>query len=222
MTNQKPKVRKIIKRVVPKEKIPRFSAEQVEKFKTAGEVALGVIAVVGTVSLALVAPKVFYAIDKLFYKKSKRVFSKKEKTQKIARTFYYLKDKGYIKMKLTKEDVKIFFTKLGRRKLRRMSIEVVNIKKPRAWDGKWWQVAADIPTEDHKRAADLFRQKLKDIKFFSLQRTLWFYPHDPRSEIEYITNYYQIGRFVTVMEISRMDKSDEKAMKKYFRSEQII
>ena len=64
--------------------------------------------------------------------------------------------------------------------------------------------------------------KLKDMGFYPLQRTLWFYPFDPRKELESVLRRYDIGRFVTVMEVNRLDKSDEKIMKKYFRSQKII
>lgn len=58
--------------------------------------------------------------------------------------------------------------------------------------------------------------------FFPLQRTLWFYPYDPRSEVEFIITYYGIERFVTVMEIYRLDKDDESKMLSHFKELKIL
>ena len=83
-------------------------------------------------------------------------------------------------------------------------------------------MAADIPTKEHKTAADALRRKLKEMNFYSLQRTLWFYPHDPRLEIDWIVRIYHIERFVTIMEISRLDLDDAEKMVKFFRKQKII
>jgi hypothetical protein len=77
-------------------------------------------------------------------------------------------------------------------------------------------VAADIPTKDHRQGADLLRRKLKQMGFYPLQRSLWFYPFDPRPEIEFICREFGVANFVTVMEINRLDVQDEKLLKKHF------
>lgn len=217
------KTRSIIRKSVPKEIPPLLTPEQVEKLKAASGVALVLVGVAGAILLSAVAPNAFVAINKLFLKKSRyRKLSHGEKEQKVIRSFYYLKKHGYIRMKPTREDVKIFLTKLGRRKLQKMNLENLTVTRPGKWDNKWWVIAADIPTKKYKWAADLFRQKLKDMKFYHLQRTLWLYPYDPRKEISFLGRYYRIGRFMTLMEINRLDRDDEASLQKFFRKEKII
>lgn len=223
MANNIHKIGTVVRQSLPLEKKPLLTPQQIEKLRTAGGIALGIIGVAGIVALSAVAPNMFYAFDKLFSRKYRgRKFTRKEKERKIAKTFYYLKESGYIRMRPTGKDFKIFLTELGRKKLEKMNLETLVVKRLSSWDGKWWQVAADIPTEEYKWAADLFRQKLKDIKFFPLQRTLWFYPYDPRREVEYIIRYYGIESFVTVMEINRLDKDDERKMKFFFKQEGVL
>lgn len=223
MENSINKIGTVIRQSLPLEKKPLLTAEQIEKLKTAGGIALGIIGVAGIIALSAVAPNMFYAFDKLFSKKYRgHKFTRKEKERKIAKTFYYLKESGYIRMRPSGKDFKIFLTKLGKGKLKKMNLETLIVKKPSSWDGKWWQVAADIPTEEYKWAADLFRQKLKDMNFFPLQRTLWIYPYDPREEIEFIIRYYGIESFVTVMEINRLVRDDERKIKVFFREEGVI
>lgn len=218
------KIGAIIRKSLPLEKKPRFTEEQIERFKSASAVALALIGVAGVVLLSAVAPNIFIAIDKLFLKKRypHHKFSKREKDRKLADIFYYMKRSGQIKMKLTGKDILVSLSKRGWRRLEKLNFEAIQIPRPKIWDGNWWQVAADIPTKKYKRGADLLRQKLKDMKFYPLQRTLWFHPFDPRKEIEYIANYYNIGQFVTVMEINRLDKQDEDLLKDFFQKEKII
>lgn len=218
------KIGAVIRKSTPLDKPPRFSEEQVEKFKSAGAVVLVLVGLASIVALSAVAPNAIMAIDKLFFKRRypNRRFSKKEKDRKIADIFYYLKRSGQIKMKMTGRDVLVSLAKRGKRRFKKLQFETIQIPKPKSWDGKWWQVAADIPTKKFKRGADLLRQKIKDMKFFPLQRTLWFYPFDPRDEIEFIANYYNIGRFVTVMEVSRLDKQDERLMRGFFSKEKLL
>lgn len=213
----------VIRNSLPKGKPPRLTPEQIKNLKTAAEIALKIIATVPVATLAMIVPDIFESIDELFYEKNpNRKPSRSEKTQKVIRTVYYLKEHRFIRMKQSGKDFKVFLTKLGRKKAEKIDFNNLAVSKSRSWDGKWWQVAADIPTEDFKWAADLFRNKLKDMKFFPLQRTLWFYPHDPRKEIEFVLHHYGIESFVTVMEINRLDQDDEKRMKKFFRTERII
>lgn len=225
MPKQQQRIRHVVHRSVPQEIPPLLTEKQMEKLKTVGGIALALIGIAGVVALSTVSPGAFAAIGKLFFRKNRyRKWSPREKEQKVTRTFYYLKDRGYIRMKPTKSDIIIFLTRPGKKKLQKMNLENLDVARParEKWDGKWWAAAADIPTEDYKWAADLFRQKLKDMKFLSLQRTLWLYPFDPRKEINYLIQYYGIAGFVMVMEINRLDRDDEAAAKKFFRKENIL
>lgn len=220
---ERAQIRDILYKALPPDERPILTEEQLEKLKNVTDIALTVIGTAGLISLALVAPNMVMAIDKLFLRRGRgQRFTRKEKAIRISRGFYYMKQKGLVRMRMTKNDIKIFLTSLGKKRFQKIDFDTLIVKKPVKWDGKWWQVAADIPTEDYKWAADLFRRKIKEMKFFSLQRTLWFYPHDPRKEIEFIAKYFGIGHFVTVMEVSRLDADDEKRMRKFFKKEKII
>ena len=219
------KISAVIRKAQPQEKIPRISTEQVEKLKDASAIALSVIAGAGLVTLGAITPGIFIALEEYFrlrdrYRRKK--LSRKDKQQKVLKTFYYLKQRGYINMKPAAGDFKISLTDKGFERMKEVNFDTLTIERPKNWDGKWWQVAADIPTKKYRRGADLLRQKLKDIGFFPLQRTLWFYPYDPRAEIEFVATTYGIERFVTVMEINRLDDDDEIKLKSYFIDEGIL
>lgn len=201
---------------------PLFTQSEIDSLKRVSEIALGVIAVAGIATIALVAPNLLMAIDKLFLRQGRRL-SKREKEIKTAQAFYYLKKTGLIKLKPDQSGIKILLSKLGKKKLQKININLCRVSKQGGkWDKKWWVVAADIPTEDYRKAADLFRKKIKQMGFYPLQRTLWVYPFNPAKEIEFIADYFGIARFVTVMEVSRMDTQDEGDLLSYFKNLEIL
>jgi hypothetical protein len=199
-----------------------LSEEQLARLTRTAEVALAIVAVAGITTLAMIAPNVLQAIDKLFLKKVGSRLSHKIATRKTAQAFYYLKRSGLIQMRRSDSGWKIFLTNLGKEKIKAIKSEVKLIPKPKMWDRRWWLVAADIPTKDYRQGADLLRRKLKELGFYSLQRTLWLYPYDPRAEIQFLAGEYGISYFVTVMEVSRLDMEDEKRLKDHFQRLKIL
>ncbi len=216
MSLNKISIYKQVKSNLPKKGKLELSPQQLERIKSVSKVALGLIAVAGVVTIAAIAPNLFMAVDKIFLKKGKKL-NRRQKEEKIIKTFYYLKKSGLVKIKHQGKSMQVLLTKLGLEKSKALQIDACYIPKPARWDGKWWLVAADIPTKQYRRGADLLRQKLKDMGFYSLQRTLWVYPFNPSKEIEFIAETYGIARFLTVIEVSRLDRQDEAILKEFFR-----
>ncbi|MBL8030817.1 MAG: hypothetical protein JNK33_00615 [Candidatus Doudnabacteria bacterium] len=189
----------------------------VEKFKTVGGLALAVLAVVGTAAVAAVAPNLISAIYKL-YKFQGKHLTKKQAEKRAAQTLYYLKRTGVIRIHKSAGEAFFELTSLGMARRAKLDFDTIAVQKPVAWDGKWWLVAADIPTKTHRLAADYFRKKLADMGFKSLQRTLWFYPYNPSKELQIVAEHYGIQQFVTLMEISRLDVADESMLRRHFKN----
>ncbi len=196
--------------------IIELTKEQRDAIKTVAGAALAVIAVAGVITIAAMAPNIFKAVHQIHrYTKGKK-YTFKEKQKKTAQTFYYLKRQGLIQITQEKKGLVARLTEKGKEKIQKLNMDTLRVKSTKNWNGRWWMVAADIPTKDYRWAADLLRKKIKQMQFYPLQRTLWFYPYDPTSEIEFLANHYGIGQFVTAMEISRMDKDDEQKLKKFY------
>ncbi len=212
-------VAKTIHRANP-ERDPVFSAKQMKNIKTVTGIVLAVSAVAGGVALAAAAPNIFVALDKL-YKTAKKL-NKKQKERIVSQTLHYLKRSGQISLKTNADDIKITLTSLGRKQIKKLAFDTLTVDRSKKWNAKWWQAAADIPTKSHKLAADALRYKLKTMGFFPLQRTLWFYPYDPRAELQQIIDHYDVSRFVTTMEINRLDKSDEQLLKTHFKKINVL
>ncbi len=220
---QKFGVAKNLHEVLPKG-VLNFTDEQISKLRNVGEVLLALSAFAGIATVALVAPNALQLINKLPWARRtyKNLLSKNREQQKaIARGFYYIKQNSYAELIEEKGQVKIKITAKGRKKIKAMNFNFLSVPKTQ-WDGKWWFVLADIPTKECRYAADLFRNKLKQMNFFPLQRTVWVYPNDPRDEIDFISSLYKIYGFVTVLQAAVVDSDDEKKLKTRFKNLKLI
>lgn len=216
-----------IKRALPAEDEPIFklSEAQIEKLKNFSKVLLAILSLVGIATMVVLAPNALQALKIFEKKREHRGYTKlpfRNKQQKIIKTFYYLKQKKWIDFRRKGEDYEVIVTMQGKKQIRKMRLETLTIPRPEKWDGKFWEVIADIPTKDYRQGADAFRTKLKDMGFFHLQRTVWLCPFDPRLEIEFITRHYGIFNFVTVMKIEELDPADEKPVKKFFKKQGLV
>jgi DNA-binding transcriptional regulator PaaX len=196
-----------------------FSPKEIEQFQNASLVVMTLVGILGLAAVSTVAPNALQILGKTIFKKQEqrlgRSLTKREKEIKTAQIFYYLKRSGLITLKPSNNDLKAELTKKGELILAKTKFGFLKVPK-KVWDGKWWQVAADIPTLTHRTAADMFRKKIKSMGFYALQRTLWFYPFDPRKELQLLAEHYNVEKYITVMEISRMDIEDEKFLKQHF------
>lgn len=200
-----------------KQPIFKFSAEELAALTKVSQILLAVIAGAGILTLAVVAPNIFGALGRISrMTKSGKHWSREEKKTKIKNAFYYLKRSGLIKLTGRGGETKVEVTAKGQEQLASLHFKSLQVPKTKVWDGDWWLVAADIPTKDYRWAADMFRRKLKDMGFFTLQRTLWFYPFNPIGEIQFVAEQFGIQKYITVMEVVRIDVEDEKKMKEFF------
>ncbi len=203
-----------------------FSPKEIETFKSASLVVLGVLAAAGVAMVSIAAPNALQVLNKiLFSKRSRRLgrsFTKREKEIKAAQIFYYLKRTGMINLKPAGNDLEASLSPKGKNLLAKAKLSLLKVNRKPKWDGKWWQIAADIPTEAYRTAADMFRKKIKQMGFYALQRTLWFYPFDPRREIQLVAEYFGIQKYITAMEISRMDVEDERTLKQHFKKIKVL
>lgn len=212
---------KVIKQGSPSPKF-ELTNEQLDWIKRGSEIFLSIIAIAGAVTLAVVAPNAIQAFGSFAKRSGRGRIVYKEKLKRVTKTFYYLKNRGYINTNSKGNDFNITLTDKGKRRVEELQLQTLSVPKSNWWNGRYWQVAADIPTKEFRSGADSLRNKLMQMGFYSLQRTLWFYPFDPRKEVELITKHFKIDRFVTVMKIAKMDRDDEKVLWGYFHETGIL
>jgi len=104
-------------------------------------------------------------------------------------------------------------TKKGESKLRAFSIELIEIKKPNRWDGKWRLVMYDIPVRFSK-ARESLRWQLKEFGFVQLQKSAWILPYPCEDEIIFVADFYGVGKYVEILTIESFLHEDR--LRKHF------
>lgn len=86
-------------------------------------------------------------------------------------------------------------TEKGKRRALTFNFKKMKIKTPGVWDGLWRIVIFDIP-EKHKTARLALRDKLLALGFFQCQKSVYIHPFPCEDEVEFISQFFEVGRFV--------------------------
>ncbi len=89
----------------------------------------------------------------------------------------------------------VILTEKGKKRALTFNFEKMKIKTPEAWDGFWYVVIFDIP-EKYKRARLALRDRLLDLGFFQCQKSVYIHPFPCEDEVEFISQFFEVGRFV--------------------------
>ncbi|MEK7190403.1 MAG: hypothetical protein AAB661_01410 [Patescibacteria group bacterium] len=173
-------------------------------------VALCVLAVASMPALVFIAASMGNAVQVFRQFENSSKYSKKQ-IRSSMQNLHRQKLIEYIADKNGKTIVKI--TKKGESRLRSFAIDLIEIKKPRKWDGKWRVVLFDIPMRFAKGRESL-RYHLKDLSFFQFQKSVWVYPYPCEDEIIFIADFFGVGKCVEIFTVENILR-DEK-LKKHF------
>src|SRR3989344_3100838 len=164
---------------------------------TATKIVLAIVAIGGIVVLAGMAPNIF-AVAKLFDR------SKKLKAQQIKYAYYNLKRDGFLKTgKNRSGETELILTDKGRARVLDFDIDLIEIKKPWRWDGKWRVLTYDIPVR-FRKAREAFRLKISELGLAPMQKSVWIYPYDCLDEIMFVANYFGVEKFIDFLEVDRL------------------
>ena len=84
----------------------------------------------------------------------------------------------------------------------------IKIKKPKKWDKQWRIVIFDIP-EKFKGAREALREKLKELGFVELQKSVFAYPFECEDEINFIVEVFQIRPFVRLVKAGSFTNEEQ-------------
>lgn len=97
-------------------------------------------------------------------------------------------------------------TEKGRVRALRYKIDEMTIKRPKEWDKKWRLVSFDIP-EESRIMREIFRDHLKSMGFYMLQKSVWIHPYPCFNEIEFLRQVYNVGINVTYIVAEKIEGS---------------
>lgn len=113
---------------------------------------------------------------------------RRQNKRKINSAFQYLRRNGLIEIKRENHDICIALTDKGKKRAGKYQVDDLEIRPPKKWDKKWRVVIFDIPNLK-KTERDAFRSKLKELGFYSLQKSVWVHPFDCKKEIELLREF---------------------------------
>jgi len=137
----------------------------------------------------------------------------KTKKQNFVKSLKILKRERLIDFREEGNLSKITITEKGKKKLMIYELDNLEIKKPNKWDGVWRIVTFDIP-EKQKMARDALRNKLKELGFSQLHKSVFVFPYPCLSEIQFIEEIFQIGPYINFIEAKTI--TDDKWLRSKF------
>jgi len=102
--------------------------------------------------------------------------------------------------------VKVILTDKGKKRVREFAIDSLTIAKPKKWDKKWRVVIFDIPTQPKRlniaRAA--LREKIKELGFHKLQKSVWIHPYPCKDEILLVGEIFGVSKFIEILTVEKL------------------
>ncbi len=171
-----------------------------------------IIATAGVITMiAVISPVAFVNLARTYFhdKSRKAVYARARKIRELQRkkliSFKELGD-GRVEIKLAHK---------GKILVREYDLENLKFKKPKKWDGRWHVYSYDIPSSK-KKASDAFRYKIKQIGLFKIQKSVWVFPYDCMSEIEFLTSVFEIDINSNIFHIITKEIPREQEARKFF------
>lgn len=153
-------------------------------------------AVVGGVTLAVVAPQVLGALTKSKYFNQRKYQLKSSLSRLINAGYLVLVEEGGKK--------RVRLTPKGERYAALMGEGKLVPKKPKRWDGKWRLLIFDIP-EKRRKTRRQIRTTLVSLGFVRLQDSVWAYPYDCEDLMTLLKADFKIGKEVLYVIVDKLE-----------------
>lgn len=125
----------------------------------------------------------------------------REKERELRRIVINMKAQGYL---AGEYEHGLQLTEKAKKRLAKNYVNNLRAKPHTVWDRKWRIIIYDIP-ETHQIARQALVVKLHKYGCFQLQKSTWITPFPCRDDIESITLYYDVDKYVTYFEAINLD-----------------
>lgn len=100
--------------------------------------------------------------------------------------------------------VSLVLTENGKNKTLRYNLDKMEIKKQDRWDGLWRLVIFDVP-ESLKDGRNALSSKLKELRFYPLQKSVFIYPYECKNEVDFIVEIFNLRPYVRFLVVKETD-----------------
>lgn len=92
----------------------------------------------------------------------------------------------------------------GKERVLRYDLDKLTLPKSKHWDGLWRMVIFDIP-ESQKQARNALSEKLKQLGFTALQKSVFVYPYDCKDEVDFVVEIFNVRPYVRFLLVQESD-----------------
>lgn len=109
--------------------------------------------------------------------------------------------------------IEVVLTENGKKRALKYQLDEMEIKIPQKWDGKWRVVIFDI-SEKRRAARGALRDKLRDLGFEELQKSVFVFPYECKDEVDFVMEVFEVRSGVVFM-VTDSFTNDEKFKLKF-------
>src|SRR3989344_2561018 len=104
--------------------------------------------------------------------------------------------------------VEIAITNEGKQQWLIYKIDELQLKKPKHWDRKWRLIIFDIP-HHLKKNRDVLSQKLRQLQFHHLQKSVYLIPYPCEDEIDFLTTILEIRKYILILYVNHFEGEEK-------------
>ena len=157
------------------------------------------------IAVALGNRRTSYGMTKVL---ARQIFGLNKKPKNLPYYFSKLRKQKLIEVKEEDDFCKLVLTENGQKIFLRFNYEELKIKEPRIWDGNFRVIVFDIP-EKMRNARNSLREKMKELGCVKFNDSVWVYPYPCQREIDFIANYWKVGKYVHFILAKDITKRDQ-------------
>jgi len=104
--------------------------------------------------------------------------------------------------------IKITITRRGKMEVLTYRFDHLKLQRPARWDRRWRLVMFDIPS-GCKKARDAFRQKLRSLEFYPLQKSVFITPFPCEKEIDFLASIFDVQKYTLLLYVSGFEGEEK-------------
>lgn len=172
-----------------------------------------IVAAAGILAIAATSPYFLINLARVIIK-DKKYNKNKINERNLSRSLKRLEKNRFFILRQASGKFYIKLSEKGEKIVQQIKFDNLKITVPKKWDKQWRIIIFDIPEKGKKRARDALRIKLREWKFYQLQKSVWVCPYPCEEEIQVLCDIFKIGDFVNIITANKID--NDKDLKKYF------
>lgn len=181
-----------------------------EKRHATNEILLGVLTTGALLTVAVIAP----GVVRMFKGFARGKLWEDFHDSSVKRGVERLWRRGLVKVIETNVGHVVQITKKGRTEKLKFDLTNMVIPVQDTWDGKWRMVFFDIFTTKDKVRRE-FRQRLKTLGFYPMQKSVYVYPYPCSKEIQFLREILQVPHEVKLATVEHLENDED--LRKIFK-----